>query len=141
MSTTISGTREQAPDAAGEVKGSRLSAMTYEPVLWWGERRGMDERRRQLLARARGDVLEIGTGTGLNARHYPNGLDRLVLAEPEPHMLVASNGACGDLVSTRRSYEPPRSATAAATAAATRYTPSATQSAGPAITNRSVGER
>lgn len=86
MSTTVSGTREQAPDAAGEVKGSRLSAMTYEPVLWWGERRGMDERRRQLLTQARGDVLEIGAGTGLNARHYPNALDRLVLAEPEPHM-------------------------------------------------------
>lgn len=86
MNTTLSGTRGQATDAAGEVKGSRLSAMTYEPVRWWGERRGMDERRRQLLTQARGDVLEIGAGTGLNARHYPNGLDRLVLAEPEPHM-------------------------------------------------------
>lgn len=86
MSTTVSGTREQATDAACEVKGSRLSAMIYEPVLWWGERRGMDERRRQLLAQARGDVLEIGAGTGLNAHHYPDGLDRLVLAEPEPNM-------------------------------------------------------
>ncbi len=42
----------------------------------------MYERRRRLLSRARGTVLEIGAGTGLNLAHYPDGLDELLLSEP-----------------------------------------------------------
>lgn len=41
--------------------------------------------RRELLGDLRGDVLEIGAGTGRNLDHYPL-VDRLVLAEPDPHM-------------------------------------------------------
>jgi SAM-dependent methyltransferase len=65
-----------------EVIESRLGATLYNPVLWFGERLGMARRRRDLLAGARGAVLEIGAGTGLNLPHYPTGLDELVLAEP-----------------------------------------------------------
>ena len=65
-----------------EVTESRLGATLYNPFLWFGERLGMARRRRDLLAGARGTVLEIGAGTGLNLRHYPAGLDELVLAEP-----------------------------------------------------------
>jgi ubiquinone/menaquinone biosynthesis C-methylase UbiE len=32
-------------------------------------------------------VLEIGAGTGANLPHYPRAVERLVLAEPDPHML------------------------------------------------------
>jgi ubiquinone/menaquinone biosynthesis C-methylase UbiE len=46
----------------------------------------MRERRRRLLARARGRVLEIGAGTGLNLAHYPETIDELVLAEPGAEM-------------------------------------------------------
>ena len=60
----------------------RLSAATYDPFLWLGERRGMADRRRGLLAGARGRVLEIGAGTGLNLRHYPDQVEELVLTEP-----------------------------------------------------------
>lgn len=65
-----------------EVSGSRFTAATYEPFLWLGERRGMRERRARLLSRARGSVLEIGAGTGLNLEHYPAAVEELVLAEP-----------------------------------------------------------
>lgn len=41
--------------------------------------------RRELLGELRGDVLEIGAGTGSNLEHY-QGVERLVLAEPDPHM-------------------------------------------------------
>jgi SAM-dependent methyltransferase len=69
-----------------EVVDSRLGATLYNPVLWIGERRGMAARRRELLTAAGGAVLEIGAGTGLNLRHYPSGLERLVLAEPGARM-------------------------------------------------------
>jgi ubiquinone/menaquinone biosynthesis C-methylase UbiE len=67
-------------------RGSWLSAATYDIVLRGGEKAGMAERRRQLVANAHGAVLEIGAGTGLNLAHYPSGLGRLVVCEPEPHM-------------------------------------------------------
>jgi ubiquinone/menaquinone biosynthesis C-methylase UbiE len=41
--------------------------------------------RAELLSDLRGDVLEIGAGTGRNLDHYC-ALRRLVLAEPDPHM-------------------------------------------------------
>lgn len=69
-----------------EVVDSRFSAAIYEPLLWLGERRGMAERRRRLLAGADGRVLEIGAGTGLNLAHYPARIKQLVLAEPATAM-------------------------------------------------------
>jgi SAM-dependent methyltransferase len=60
----------------------RFVAATYDPFLALGERRGMHERRQRLLGRARGRVLEIGAGTGLNLAHYPDELEELVLSEP-----------------------------------------------------------
>ena len=64
----------------------RLGAAMYDPTLAWGERRGMDRRRDELLAEARGRVLEIGAGTGLNLAHYPSEIEELLLAEPDPGM-------------------------------------------------------
>jgi ubiquinone/menaquinone biosynthesis C-methylase UbiE len=61
---------------------SRLVAAIYDPSLALGERRGMRDRRQRLLRGARGTVLEIGAGTGLNLTHYPDELDALVLSEP-----------------------------------------------------------
>jgi ubiquinone/menaquinone biosynthesis C-methylase UbiE len=66
---------------------SRLLATFYDRVLQAPEDAGLREDRRALLAHARGDVLEIGAGTGLNLAHYPrSGVDRIVLSEPDPHM-------------------------------------------------------
>ncbi len=44
--------------------------------------------RRELLAPVRGEVLEIGFGTGLNLPHYPKGVRRLVVFDPNPGMLA-----------------------------------------------------
>jgi ubiquinone/menaquinone biosynthesis C-methylase UbiE len=44
--------------------------------------RALDELREPTLASARGEVLEIGFGTGLNLRHYPAGIDRVVTVDP-----------------------------------------------------------
>jgi ubiquinone/menaquinone biosynthesis C-methylase UbiE len=43
--------------------------------------------RSDLLSEAHGDVLEIGSGTGVNLSYYPKSINSLVLTEPEPHML------------------------------------------------------
>jgi SAM-dependent methyltransferase len=69
-----------------EVVDSRIGAALYNPFLWAGEKLGMARLRRQLLAEARGTVLEIGAGTGLNLRHYPADLDELILLEPGARM-------------------------------------------------------
>jgi ubiquinone/menaquinone biosynthesis C-methylase UbiE len=64
----------------------RIMALVYDPFVWLGELGGMRRRRRRLLADARGRVVEIGAGTGLNIAHYPDGIAELVLAEPEQAM-------------------------------------------------------
>lgn len=64
----------------------RVMAVLYDPFLWFGEIVGMRQHRRELLAQAYGRVLEIGAGTGLNVPHYPQAVDTLLLAEPEPGM-------------------------------------------------------
>ena len=44
-------------------------------------------RRRAVLARARGRVLEIGVGTGFNLAHYPPAVQELTITDPAPGML------------------------------------------------------
>ena len=50
------------------------------------DRAGVAERRRDLVAGLRGQVLEVGVGTGLSFRHYPPEVQQLVAVEPEPTM-------------------------------------------------------
>jgi len=44
---------------------------------WTLRRPRFQQERQEALAAARGEVLEIGFGTGLNLRHYPPGVTRL----------------------------------------------------------------
>jgi SAM-dependent methyltransferase len=76
----------QSSEAPPEPTGSRFGAAIYDPFLALSERAGMRERRRRLLASARGRVLEIGAGTGLNLDQYPAAVDELLLSEPAPPM-------------------------------------------------------
>ena len=65
---------------------ARAFSVFYDPFLWAGERTGVRSLRKQLLDQARGCTVEIGAGTGLNLRHYPDDLDELVLLEPDAAM-------------------------------------------------------
>jgi SAM-dependent methyltransferase len=65
---------------------ARTFARLYDPAVWAGEVAGVRALRRDLLSRARGYTVEIGSGTGLNLRYYPDDLDELVLAEPDRPM-------------------------------------------------------
>jgi ubiquinone/menaquinone biosynthesis C-methylase UbiE len=66
---------------------SRAFSAIYDRGFKATEEAGLREMRRELVAQARGRVLELGAGTGLNMELYPHeGIDRLVLTEPDPHM-------------------------------------------------------
>jgi ubiquinone/menaquinone biosynthesis C-methylase UbiE len=64
---------------------SRVFAACYDRCSAGAERAGLAAERDLLLAQARGRVLEIGAGTGVNVDHYPREAD-VVYTEPNPHM-------------------------------------------------------
>lgn len=63
-----------------------LMATLYDRLTERVEEAGLAQWRRDLLSTLSGTVLEIGAGTGRNLPHYPRGLDRLVLTEPDRFM-------------------------------------------------------
>lgn len=66
--------------------GRGFSAL-YDRCFKASEDAGLRDMRRDLLRQARGRVLELGAGTGLNLDLYPDMLvDDLTLTEPDPHM-------------------------------------------------------
>ena len=65
----------------------RMFSALYDRAFAASEEAGLREMRRELLTGARGRVLELGSGTGLNLELYPHeGIDSLTLTEPDPHM-------------------------------------------------------
>jgi SAM-dependent methyltransferase len=64
----------------------RFFAATYDRGLKATEEAGLRQMRAELLAGARGRVVEIGAGTGVNLDLYPDAVEELVLVEPDPHM-------------------------------------------------------
>jgi ubiquinone/menaquinone biosynthesis C-methylase UbiE len=66
---------------------SRFFAFTYDRFSKRSEKAGLTEMRRNLIAGASGDVLEIGGGTGANLGYYGAGVESLTVTEPEPPML------------------------------------------------------
>jgi ubiquinone/menaquinone biosynthesis C-methylase UbiE len=63
-----------------------LWARMYERINARAESAGLSEERGRLLSEARGAVVEVGAGTGLNVACYPTNLARLVFVEPDAHM-------------------------------------------------------
>lgn len=64
-----------------------LIAPAYDRMSRSSEEAGLGEMRQGLLADASGRVLEIGAGTGVNLPYYSEGVESLVLTDPEPPML------------------------------------------------------
>lgn len=79
-------TKAEAEERAESARGSRFSALLYDPAFWLGERAGMADRRRSIVSRATGRTLEIGAGTGLNFDYYTQAAGPLTLSEPEANM-------------------------------------------------------
>lgn len=77
-------TQETRTDAGH--RGHRWFAALYDTMNRAEERGSMGRRRRDLLYDVRGDVLEIGAGTGTNFEHYPERAHVIAL-EPDRFML------------------------------------------------------
>lgn len=70
---------------------SYFMAKFYDTSMQKIEELSFSRWRSELLADVSGDVLEIGSGTGVNLTHYPESIDSLVLTEPDVHMLKLLN--------------------------------------------------
>jgi ubiquinone/menaquinone biosynthesis C-methylase UbiE len=68
------------------MKGHKWFASVYDRMLASQEKRFLGALRAEMLKDLRGDVLEIGAGTGANFRYYPAGL-HVVAIEPDPFMM------------------------------------------------------
>jgi ubiquinone/menaquinone biosynthesis C-methylase UbiE len=64
----------------------RAFARFYDRALKATEENGLGAMRTALLAQARGRVVEIGAGTGVNVGLYGVEIEDLTLVEPDPHM-------------------------------------------------------
>jgi ubiquinone/menaquinone biosynthesis C-methylase UbiE len=82
----------------------RVFSALYDRALKGTEEAGMREKRREVLAQARGRTIDVGAGTGANLGLFPEGLERVAMAEPDPHMRkrlrakIAESGADVELI-------------------------------------------
>ena len=65
---------------------SAIMAFFYDRFMSGLEKACLHDWRTELLAEVKGEVLEIGAGTGANLAYYPNGNIRLLLSEPDAAM-------------------------------------------------------
>ncbi|MDH3636582.1 MAG: class I SAM-dependent methyltransferase [Gammaproteobacteria bacterium] len=65
---------------------SYLTAFFYDKFMARTEEACLKDWRHGLLKQVRGEVLEVGAGTGVNIKFYPDNVTRLVLSEPDRHM-------------------------------------------------------
>jgi ubiquinone/menaquinone biosynthesis C-methylase UbiE len=82
----------------------RVFSALYDRALKGTEEAGMREKRREVLAQARGRTIDVGAGTGANLGLFPENLERVAMAEPDPHMRkrlrakIAESGADVELI-------------------------------------------
>jgi ubiquinone/menaquinone biosynthesis C-methylase UbiE len=61
-------------------------AKFYDAAMKNTEKLCLNQWRSELLGIVQGDILEIGSGTGVNLKHYPETINQLILSEPDKNM-------------------------------------------------------
>jgi ubiquinone/menaquinone biosynthesis C-methylase UbiE len=74
------------PSRIYEATWGRGFASGYNTAFALAERHGLRDVRSELVGQAKGRVVEIGAGTGLNLEHYSGEISDLVLTEPDRFM-------------------------------------------------------
>lgn len=77
---------ENANSKVKETFYSKLFARFYDPFMESMEQKVLSRYRNQLLKPLNGNILEVGSGTGINFKLYPKGC-HVVASEPSEHML------------------------------------------------------
>jgi SAM-dependent methyltransferase len=98
--TTRSDSRVSGSQMAGPVYKAiwgRVFALVYDTAFILAERRGFQQVRKDLIGQAKGRVVELGAGTGLNLGHYPKNVSELLLTEPDAHMAAKLRKRAGRL--------------------------------------------
>ena len=63
------------------------SHVIFPRIMDWAmDREALNRLRREVLSEVKGEVLEIGFGTGVNLAFYPPGVRKLTTADPNPGM-------------------------------------------------------
>jgi ubiquinone/menaquinone biosynthesis C-methylase UbiE len=85
----------------------RIFALVYDTAFILAERRGFRDVRKDLVGQAKGRVVELGAGTGLNMENYSENVSELLLTEPDPHMAAKLRKRAGSLALDVRVIEAP----------------------------------
>ncbi|MET9913835.1 class I SAM-dependent methyltransferase [Streptomyces sp. NPDC006476] len=73
-----------------------LFARIYPRINAFAEVHGGLEHRRELLADATGQIVEIGAGNGANFRHYQPAVQQVIAVEPEPRLRALAERAAAE---------------------------------------------
>jgi len=96
--------RDADPERGREpVRAHPLFASWYPKAAAANDRSGFARYRVRLLEGLRGEVAEIGPGSGLNFPHYPAEVTRVVAVEPEPRLRELARQVAREL---RERWEP-----------------------------------
>lgn len=79
-----------------QTKGHKWFAAIYDRMIAPQEQRYLKEVRGEIAGAAKGKVLEIGAGTGLNFAHYKDGAE-VTATEPDPYMIEKARKRLSDL--------------------------------------------
>ena len=69
---------------------SRFFPVVYDLVMFPLERIWLGRIREALISKGSGLILEIGAGTGANFPYYPMKIEKLIVIEPDPGMILRS---------------------------------------------------
>jgi ubiquinone/menaquinone biosynthesis C-methylase UbiE len=78
------------------MKGHKWFAAIYDKMLASQEKRYLGALRAEMLKDLKGEILEIGAGTGANFQYYPEGL-HVAAIEPDPYMMERARRRAGEL--------------------------------------------
>lgn len=90
---TAPGQAARPAPAASDTISHPLFARVYARLARAGERGVAREHREQLLAGARGRVIEVGAGSGTNFAYYPDTVEEVLAVEPEPYLRERASAA------------------------------------------------